>query len=87
VNDFLSFDKMMTPALVKIIFYFGLAGIAVFELVALFGSAPAGFKVLALIGGPLLALLHRVLCEQMIIIFKVHEELRTIASNQQRSSI
>ena len=87
MNDFLSFDKMMTPSLVKIIFYFGLAALALLELVVLFGSAPAGIKVLALIGGPLLALLHRVLCEQMIIIFKVHEELRTISNNQQRSNI
>jgi hypothetical protein len=78
---FTSFDTMITPKLMVIVYWIGLVLIA---LSALSGFLPAlfggsfGWALLTLVGGALGILLWRVSCELMIVVFKIHDRLGTI---------
>ena len=89
MNEFLQFDKMLTPVLIKIVFWLGLGGIGLFTFVSLFNdSTPAVFKLfLLVIGAPVVSLFWRVICEQIIIFFKMHEELRRISLGQNQTNL
>lgn len=75
-QSFIKFDKMVTPNIIQIIFYIGVA-LSVIMALSLFvvggGSAIIGLFVLIL--GPLLV---RVNCELIIVIFKIHEALQDL---------
>lgn len=76
MNEFLNFDKMITPTIIKIIFWLGVIGSVIFGLVQIFGG---GFFViiglLTLILGPLFV---RIYCEILIIFFKMNDNLNEI---------
>lgn len=88
LKDFLNFDKMISPILIKIVFYI-LAGIDV--LVGLFwlltgmlafftghglpGLLMAFFGMVTMVVGPLSI---RILCEMAIVVFLIHENLIAI---------
>lgn len=71
-----SFDRMITPKIIQIIFYIGLV---VFVLagvgIILTGELSPVVGLLVIIVGPLLV---RVNCELIIVIFKIHEALQSI---------
>ncbi len=92
-KQFLSFERMITPIIIKILFYIGLVGSVVGGIVvfitALFGGiADGGFIpiitgfLLGLIGGILTmilgALLVRIYTELLIVVFRINETLTTI---------
>lgn len=80
VKTFLNFDKMITPSIIKIIFYISLGLIALVGLGMIItgigssygGGAQVFGGILFLIFSPILA---RVQCELLVIVFKIHEVL------------
>lgn len=79
LSNFTSFDKMITPTIIKILFYIGVAASIIFALGIMFKG---GFAVLLgliwLVLGPVMV---RVYCELLIVMFKVHESLIAIRRN------
>jgi hypothetical protein len=83
IEDFISFDKMITPTIIKII-YLILAGLSILGgLFYIFkgissewgGGAMVIGGLFTLILGPLWA---RITCEIMIVLFKIHTRLTSI---------
>jgi len=92
-KSFLSFERMITPVIIKIIFYIGLAasaigGIVVFITSLIAGIADGGFGSILLgfiggiIGGVLTlvlgALAARIYAELLILFFRINETLTDI---------
>ena len=83
VKTFLSFDKMITPTLIKIIFYIGiimstLTGLSMIlsGIRSPFGGGIQVFLgLLTLVISPVVV---RVYCELLIVIFKIHDSLNEI---------
>lgn len=81
--DFLTFDRMVTPLLIKVIYYIGVAfwllgGLLVFFIaISLpFGGGWLAFgSLVSMVMGPLFA---RIGCEFTIVIFNIHTRLRSI---------
>ncbi|MCX6117961.1 MAG: DUF4282 domain-containing protein [Proteobacteria bacterium] len=97
MEEFVQFDKMLTPSLIKIIFWAGLfldlffvisaialPSLGISNLMPLTG--PGGIILLLFIG-LFFALFWRVLCERIIIDFKMHEELKRIATGSNAPSL
>ncbi len=83
LNDFLKFRKMITPAIITILFYVG-AGISVLAGLIMMGSAfsrytPTGATflggLLTLVLGPIIV---RIYCEILILFFRMNETLTEI---------
>ena len=83
MNEFLSFRKMITPILIQVIFWIGVALCVIAGLIGIIGGARADFGggtqvlegLLTLLLGPLFV---RIYCELLIVIFRIHEELVAI---------
>jgi len=86
LKSFLSFDKMITPVIIKILFYVLLAAAAIGGVVTFFGGIVSAFTqenfglaLGGLIGGPLVFLLGvlvaRIYCELLILAFQIQENL------------
>ena len=93
--DFLTFDRMVTPLLIKIIYYIGVAFWMLGGLVTFFvaislpygGGLMAFFSLVAMVMGPLFA---RIWCEFMIVVFNIHTRLRSIDATlkeEQKTSV
>jgi hypothetical protein len=87
MRDLLFFDAMVTPKIVTLIYWLLLAASAVTGLVLLFkgfgmmkysGFAGFGMVVAAPILAAASALLARIYCEIMIVLFKMNEALQYI---------
>ena len=86
LDDFLKFDKMITPVIIKIIFWIGLVAsviIALGMIISGLGSRwGGGVEVLTglvtLVLGPLMV---RIYCELLIVIFKINDSLSEIKEN------
>ena len=91
MGEFLNFNKMLTPTLIKIIFYVGcgisiLVGLGV--IIAGMNSYDGGglmvlLGIIIIIVGPFIT---RINCELLIVLFKMHENLRIIAKQYDGSS-
>jgi hypothetical protein len=87
IGRFWGFDKLIGSALIKILYYVGLAGIALWVLLALaraidvarYSSDGAVWAVLtALIGGLVSIVMWRFICELWLIIFQIYNRLGEI---------
>ncbi|WP_423188951.1 DUF4282 domain-containing protein [Alkalibacterium sp. f15] len=74
-KSFLNFDNMITPKIIQILFYIGLAITLVIGLVMIFSGESIFGGLVVILVGPLLI---RVNCELIIVIFKIHEALQDI---------
>ena len=77
-GDFLSFRKMITPVIIQLVFWAGIAACVIGGLVLLAGGAGlrgAG----AILLGPLVV---RVWCETVIVMFKINDALQDIRSGK-----
>lgn len=83
MRKFLNFDEMVTPGFISVIYWIGLGLIALGFLGSLSSSYYLGFWffLLSLIGSALAAILWRVACEMMLVVFRIHNVLATIAVN------
>lgn len=76
MNEYLTFRKMITPVIIQILFWLGIAAIVISALVAMF-SAQGGFLqglgllVFGIIG-------WRVYCELIIVFFQMNRSLKEI---------
>ena len=86
LGEFLAFRRMLTPVLIQVLFWIGIAGCVLTALGQLF----MGFQTRSLIMGIFMALVTivvgpivvRVYCELMILLFRIHDTLQEI--KQQR---
>ncbi|MBM3982122.1 MAG: DUF4282 domain-containing protein [Planctomycetes bacterium] len=87
-GDFITFRLMITPILIQIVFWLAVFLCATVGLMIIAGSFAMGrnqgeavaFAVVSMVLGPLLARLY---CEMMLIIFKIHDELKA-ANDRER---
>jgi hypothetical protein len=85
VNDFLNFNKMLTPTIIKVIFLVGSALSVLGGLFTIIGGASQPFGggltvfmgFIIMIFGPFLT---RIYCELLIVQFKMHEALEKISN-------
>jgi hypothetical protein len=86
MNAFLSFDKFVTPTVIKIVYWVGIVIIVISGVV--WGIAAAQYSAFAPIGallGIALGLFFwRVYCELIMLWFKIHDELTGIRQNTRR---
>lgn len=86
MDKFIKFDSMITPMIIKIIFWIGVGlsvlsglGIIISGFSAYYGG---GFQVflglVVIVVGPLVI---RIYCELLIVVFKMHDALQTIKDN------
>jgi len=84
VNDFLKFKKMMTPIIIQILFWIGVAVCVIAGIIEIVSgiNAPYGgggsvvfMGILLLLLGPILV---RVGCELIIVQFNIHDMLAII---------
>ena len=86
MNDFLTFRKLITPTIIQVIFWIGVAVCVLGGLVAIVqgagghqGTGPQVLRgVLLMILGPLAV---RIYCELLIIMFRIHDRLTEISNN------
>lgn len=74
-----SFDKMITPTIIQILFWIGIGVTVIMALGIMFGGGVYVLFGLLFLGlGPIMV---RVYCELLIVLFKVHESLVVIKEN------
>ena len=76
-SEFISFRKMVTPVIIQILFWVGVAGSIIAGLAAMAGDSVLG-GLLILVLGPLFV---RIYCELLIVIFRIHDSLRAVERN------
>ena len=87
MEEYLSFRKMITPVIIKVLFWVGVAGSVIAGLVTIAGSfSYRGVGVLAgFFGGLLIMVLGtviwRVYCELLMLFFRMNETLTEIRDN------
>ena len=79
-KDWLSFDKMIAPIIIKILFWIGSVAFVIYGIVTIINSFRMSHgAVIAFFGGLLIMILGpimvRVWCEILIVIFKIHDSL------------
>lgn len=84
MSDFLSFRKMITPVIIQIIFWIGVAAAIIGGIVVLVAADEAGTRVLGLLYIILGPLYWRVFCEIVILFFRMNETLTDIKNNTER---
>lgn len=82
-KDFFDFEKFLTPSLVKIVYWAGLLGIVLVVLSSIFAAyGDGGNLILLLLGGIFLivggCILWRVLCEGIILTFKMYDRITEV---------
>lgn len=81
LKEFVSFDKMITPAIIKILLYIGIVICVILGLIGFIGGIAAGsasmifFGLITIIIGPVLV---KVYCELIIVLFKILETAKEI---------
>ncbi len=76
MGDFLAFRKMITPLIIQVLFWIGVAVCIIVGLVGLAGGQFGGIVVILL--GPVMV---RIYCELLIVVFKIHQSLEQIRKN------
>jgi len=88
-KSFFSFERMVTPMIIKVIFWIGFIGSLIGGAVIFFGGIITGISnsefgtiVGGLFGGPIAAVLGilavRIYCELLILFFRINETLTDI---------
>ena len=77
MQDLLGFDKMVTPIIIRILYFLGLLGVLVAAVVSLFQGRILPAIAILVFG----AIMVRVYSELLILLFRIHDNLVSI--NQQ----
>jgi hypothetical protein len=85
-QDWLTFDKMITPTIIQIIFWVLAALVVLSGLISLFAFG-GGFwgvvrSVIWIVVGPIIV---RIYCEVIIVLFRIHDRLREISDNTRKA--
>ncbi len=73
MNDFLSFDKFLTPSKIHIVFWIGTVSMAIPSLMILPHSFLTG--AIGIIVAPVFM---RVMCETVLVLFRINDALQEI---------
>jgi hypothetical protein len=86
MSAFLSFDRLITPSVIKVIYWIGIVVILIGGVVgAIAGLQESALAPLGAIIGVIVGLfVLRVYCELIMLWFKIHEELVGIRQNTAR---
>jgi hypothetical protein len=78
-RQILYFDSMLTPKIITFVYWLSLVGVVIGGLGTMFaGRSFASFLMgLVVIGGGAIA--TRIYCELLIVLFKIHENIRKLA--------
>ena len=80
MKDFLFFRKMITPMIIQILFWVGVAGVVIMGFVSMFsGQFLAGLGMIVF--GPIAV---RLWTELLIVIFKINDTLTDIRNNTKK---
>lgn len=88
MNNFFTLNQMLTPKIVTVLYWIGIIAVIISAIGTLFGAgygAYSGFgtrlftAIMILIFGGLVV---RIYSELLIVIFKIHENLKKIADRQ-----
>ena len=89
MNEFLSFRKMITPLIIQIVFWVGVAAYAIWAIgILIYATSVDGVLgfflglIGALIAFAIGVLLVRIWCELIILLFRIYDELRAIRTGQ-----
>jgi hypothetical protein len=77
---FINFDIMITTMIMKILYVGGSALIIIIALVGVF-AGDGWMALVALIAGAIALVYYRVICEFIIVYFKIHENVRGVREN------
>jgi hypothetical protein len=81
-NDLLNFEKLVTPSVIKVVYWLGVAVLLIWAVVGFLGGLFAQnsiiVAVISLVGAAIGLLLWRVMCELYIVIFGMFERLGDI---------
>lgn len=80
MHDLLSFDKMITPKIITIVYWLGLVFAVITGLSVIFAGPSAALVNLfmGIIAAALIAIATRIYCELLIVLFKMNEALQEI---------
>ena len=82
LKKFRSFDEMITPGIIKVIYYISLVFVGILSLVMLMGAMEEGELLLGLLlVVPVVifgVIMVRVYCELIMLGFKIHDYLKNI---------
>lgn len=79
MNKFLNFDNLITTNIIKTIYLIGVFVITIGGIVMMAqGGSGAAFVLIGLLGIILGNLLWRVFCENIIVLFNIHDNLSSI---------
>lgn len=84
MDDFFSFRRMITPTIIRILFWVGIFGSiigGIYLIVVSEGAAARIAGIFWIILGPLVS---RVICELFILQFRIYETLTDIKNNTQQ---
>lgn len=77
MQDFLSFRRMLTPVIIQIVFWLGVAGCVLSGLFTMGTSFWRGLVIIVL--GPIMV---RIWCELVMVVFRINETLTDIRNHQ-----
>ena len=82
MRDLLYFDSMVSPKIITFVYWLLLLGVAIAGLGMIF----SGTGIMGVLGGLLTialgALVIRIYCELLIVLFKIHENLKKVADSK-----
>jgi len=84
LHKFLSFDEMVTPFIIHILYWIIIALVVVGVIISLFHGF--GQFIVGLIGGAIGIIFWRVTCELILVLFRIHGQLGEISRNTAATS-
>ncbi len=79
MNDFLSFNKLITPVFIHAIYWIGVLAAIIVGLGILLGGGSVLKALLMILLGPILV---RIGCEMLIVLFRINDHLAAIRGNK-----
>jgi len=82
MKDFLTFKKMITPMIIQVLFWIGVAVVVIGGFVSMF-SGQFWYGLLSIILGPVFV---RLFTELLIVTFSINDSLRIIKNNTKKDT-
>lgn len=79
MQDLLSFDKMITPVFIHVIYWTGIATVVLAGLSVVVGGGSVLKGLLAMVVGLIVV---RVGCEVLLVLFRIHDHLAAIRGSK-----
>jgi len=80
MRDLFSFDNLITPAIIHIVYWLGIAVAVLAGLVSIFGGGSIMKGLVVMVVGPIIV---RVGCEVLVVLFRMNENLAAFRDNKE----